>query len=337
MPRTIKLKRKHDPEDHRRSAYRVTLFLPGGRYPQGTFCSPTGLFHADDNIVFAVTLGAPWHVDAEDLPYSEADWLLPDAVRLLGSLMLTERFTDRRCGFYPFPSSGFVLDESAVDLTRPETALAVKQALLRTVDNRLWAKRQVDRIWRQCLGHRFFLFDPHELEIDQYQQCWRHIDTKNYVLMRALQSLIKADMLAVHHEFTEEASTACFIALDASFELVRRHLKNLGVAEPSACDAGDWLYRIFDEPLGVGFDGLKYFEEFYTQRIRTIHPGSRYGDTPFAAVAYDDYIHLRQALPQVLSYLVLGTHTPRFAERVAERMRSWQTPVPDHCTGACAT
>lgn len=331
MYHRVKLKRKYDQADYWRSAYRVTLFLPEGRYPQGTFCSPTGLFHADHDIVFAVTFGPPWHVAGESLPYSEADWLLPEAVRLLGSLMLTERFTDRRCGFYPLPRSGFVLDENTIDLTKPQVALAVKSALLRTVENRLWAKRQVNDIWRQCLGHTFFLFDPHELEIDQYQRHWLHIDTKNYVLMRALQALIKADMLSTHYEFTEEASIACFIALDASFELVRRHLMASGIANPSARDAGDWLFKVFDEPLGVGIDGMKYFEQFYTQRVRTIHPGSRFGDTPFAAVAYDDYIHLRQALPQVLSYLVLGAHTPRFAEEIAEKERFWQTSSPDHC------
>jgi hypothetical protein len=331
MVRRAKIKRRHDPADYGRSAYRVTLFLPQGRYPDGTFCAPTGLFHADPEIVFSVTFGPPWHVIGDDLPYSEADWLLPDAVRLLGSLMLTERFTDRRCGFYPLPHSAFIVDETTLDLTRPESALSVKSALLNTVNNRLWAKRQVDRIWRLCLGHPYFLFDPHELEIDQYQRHWVHIDTKNYVLMRALQALIKADMLAAHHEFMEEASIACLIALDASFELVRRHLKATGHSDPSARDAGDWLFKTFDEPLGVGIDGMKYFEEFYTQRVRTIHPASRFGDTPFAAVAYDDYIHLRQALPQILSFLVLGTHSPRFAEEVAERERYLRTPIPDHC------
>ena len=332
MSRNLRLKRKYDKADYGRSAYRVTLFLPSGRYPRGTFCSPTGLFHADSEVVFAVTFGPPWRVVGEDLPYSEVDWLLPDVVRLLGSLMLTERFTDRRCGFYPLPYSGFILNEIAVELTKPETALAVKSALFRTVNNRLWAKPHVRGIWQQCLGHTYFLFDPHELEIDQYQRHWNHIDAKNYVLMRALQSLIKADMLAVHHEFTEEASIACFIALDASFELVRRHLKASGNTDPSAKDAGDWLFKVFDEPMGVGNGDMKYFEEFYTQRVRTIHPGSRFGDTPFAAVAYDDYIHLRQALPQILSYLVLGTHTPRFAKEVAESERKWKTPAPDHCS-----
>lgn len=161
MPINVKLKRKYDPADHRRSAYRVTLFLPQGRYPQGTFCSPTGLFHADPEVVFAVTFGPPWHVVGDDLPYSEADWLLPDTVRLLGSLILTERFPDQRCGFYPLPYGGLVLDSGGVDLTQPETASAVKLALFRTVHNRLWARHQVDRYWRQCLGHTFFLFEPH--------------------------------------------------------------------------------------------------------------------------------------------------------------------------------
>lgn len=71
---------------------------------------------------------------------------------------------------------------------------------------------------------------------------------------------------------------------------------------------------------------MKYFEEFYAQRVRTIHPSSRFGDTPFATVAYDDYIHLRQSLPQILSYLVLGTHPPRVAKEIAEKKRFWKTP-----------
>jgi len=245
--------------------------------------------------------------------------------------MLTERFTDRRCAFYPLPNSGLVLDETTLDLTRPQTAAAVKSTLLRTVESRLWLKHPVQRFWRAFHGHEFFLFSPHELEIDEYQRHWLRIETSNYVLMRALQALVKADMLSVHYEFTEEASTACFVALDASFELVRRHLMTQGLRDPSARDAGDWLFRVFDEPLGVGVAGMKYFEEFYAQRVRTIHPGSRLGDTPFAAVAYDDYIHLRQSLPQILSYLVLGEHSPRFAEELAERDRLWSTRVANNC------
>ena len=192
MARYIKLKRKHDPADWRRARFSTILFDPRGSYPRGTFATPTAMFHADNEIVFAA-------------------------------------------------------------------------------------------------------------------------------------------MLAGHPEFCEEATVATFIALDASHELVLRHLRANGIANPSSTDAGNWLYVTFDEPMGVhGAAGLKYFEEFYAQRVQTVHPGSRYGDVPFAPVMANDYIHLREALPGVFGYLVLGEHNPFFWRGVADRKAKWGATVPSH-------
>ena len=316
----IRLKRKYDRGDFAAERYRVTLFLPRGMYPRGTFCTPDGIFHADEQIVFTVSFGRPWRATAEHLPYSEVDWLLPEVVRLLGSLMMVEKFPEGlRNRFYPLPRSGFVLEEDSIDLTRPETAIQVKDALLRTVRDRFWARR-VEQTWRNCLGGAIRLFDPYELSIDEYQEYWLNISTANHVLMRGIQALIKSDMLAANEEFQEEAAIATFIALDASFELVLRELRRQGVDNPCARDAGDWLYRVFEEPLGMfDADGLRYFEEFYSQRIQTIHPGSRLGDVPFAPVMVDDYIHLRQSLPGIFGFLIRGRHSSHFLHEVDER------------------
>jgi hypothetical protein len=277
------------------------------------------LFHADEEIVFAVTFGTTWHGHSDDLPYSEVDWLEPEAVRLLGSLVLTERFVDgMHCRFYPLAHGGFIVDEASLDLCDPATAQSVKKALLATINNPDWPEH-VQANWSLCRCDEFVLFDPGELNIDLLQAYWQQVLVNNRVLLRGLQALIKSDMLGHHHEFQEEGAVAAFIAMDASFELVRRHLRANGNANPTAQDAGDWLYKTFDEPLGVyGSEGLKYFEEFYRQRVQTVHPASRYGDMPYAPVMVDDRIHLREALPGVLAYLVLGKHPPSFWERVAE-------------------
>src|SRR5690606_24979398 len=123
--------------------------------------------------------------------------------------------------------------------------------------------------WHVCLEKEFFLFEPTELSVDLFIEYWQRLSTSNHVLMRALQALIKSDMLASHGEFMEEAAIATFIAMDASFTLVLRYLEGQGIKNPSSKDAGDWMYRVFDEPMGVhGADGLKYFEGFYSQRIQ---------------------------------------------------------------------
>lgn len=330
MEKYVKLKRKHDANDWNSTRHKTILFSPRGMYPRGTFCTPSSLFHADDDIVFAVTYGARWSA-TDDLPYREVDWLEPEVVRLLGALMMTEQFHGGlRSRFYPLPHSGFILNEGKLDLSEPNIAIAIKRAMLRTVNNRLWPKHVQDG-WPYAIGKKFHLFNPAELSIDYFWRYWEGIPTGSHVLMRGIQALVKADMLAAYSEFREEAIIATFIAMEASHELVLRHLRANGLKNPTSADAGEWLYQTFDEPMGVyGAEGLKYFEEFYSQRVQSMHPGSRYGDVPFAPVMADDYTHLRHALPNVFGYLVLGEHTTFFWQEVADRrVLRGKAPRPD--------
>jgi hypothetical protein len=283
---------------------------------------PTGLFHADDDIVFAATHGRRWSAVDDDLPYSEVDWLEPELLRLLGGFMMAEHFPEGlRFRPYPIAHSGFVIDTEVLDLTAPGTAQAVKTALLATQHEPKWHG------WRQerwSVGAKpAYLFDAEgEISVEDLPAYWRGISTADHVLMRGIQALVKSDMLAMHTEFMEEAITATFIAMESSFQLVRRHLQALGNPNPSAHDAGAWMYETFEKPMGIwAAEGLRYFEEFYHQRIQTVHPASRFGGVPYAPVMVDDWVHLRQALPHVFGYLVLGRHPGQFWT-YAEEVRS---------------
>jgi len=308
--------------------YAVTLFRSCGAYPRGTFAMPTGLLLADDDIVFAVTYGRRWQASLDNLPYSEVDWLEPELVRLLGALMMTEQFPEGiRCRFYPIPHGGRVIDEESFDLTQPGVADAVKSALLSAPPLRDVVAIEECRKpvgWKQG-----FLFETNELSIEEFPAYWRGISTVDHVLLRGVQALIKSDMLATHHEFMEEATMAAFIAMEASFQLVRRHLQAGGNPNPSSGDAGRWLYETFDQPMGtLASKGMRYFEAFYDQRIQTVHPASRFGDVPYAPIMVDDWMHLRQALPGIFAYLVLGRHTAFFHRRVEEERIRRERPPP---------
>jgi hypothetical protein len=184
-------------------------------------------------------------------------------------------------------------------------------------------------MWETCQGQTFNLTDPTGSSKRLQRRYYAAFSLENHILMRGVQALIKADMLSYHHEFQEEATIATFIALDASFEMVIRHLRASGIKNPGSREAGDWLNRTFDEPLGLsGGAGMRYFEEFYDQRIQTIHPGSRFGDAPYAPVMVDDWVHLRMTLPQVFGYLLIAEHAPHFQRRIeaAKRMASLSMP-----------
>jgi hypothetical protein len=241
--------------------------------------------------------------------------------------MMTEQFAEGiRCRFYPIPHSGRVIDAESFDLMQPGSAEVVKSALLRTPSSR--GVVALEECHKSAGWQKGFLFETDELSIEEFPAYWQGIKTADHVLLRGVQALIKSDMLAMHEEFMEEATMATFIAMEASFQLVRRHLQAMGNSNPSSADAGKWVYETFDEPMGVGApEGMRYFEEFYDQRIQTVHPASRFGDIPYAPVMVDDWIHLRQALPGIFAHLVLGRHSTFFHRRVEEERESRERPA----------
>jgi hypothetical protein len=324
----ITFKRQRDPKTWDDVQYKVTLFRArGGHYPRATFRLPGALFHADDDMVFMVTHGQRWAAN-KDLPYSEVDWLDPQVIRLAGAMMMITEFEESSPRFYPEPHHSFIIEGDDLDFGDPLLAQEIRVALQATMENPdfpIW----VAEAWRAYPGDEFALFDAaSRLELDLLPRYWATIDVDDHVLMRGIHALIKSDMLASRYEFEEEACIQTFIAMEASHQLVLEHLRAEGNPNPSSVDAGDWVNKIFDEPLGVGFQGAKYFEEFYEQRIQTVHPRSRFGDTPFAPIAADDRMHLRGSLPHIFGYLVLGEHNPSFFAALGERTRA----RPNRCT-----
>lgn len=289
--------------------YRVTPFKATGRYPRGSFGTATARFFADDEVVFAVTPDVAWSREG-DLPYSEVDWMQPELVRLLGAIMFCERFTERRCCFYPVVHGDVFVSGRALDFEHTESVKAVRDKVVGVAP---FASPSAELPERTMGG----LFNATDLNIGWVRRYWHSISPNNFVLMRSIQAMVKCDMLSNHPEFQEEAGIAAFIAMDATFELVLRHLKSLGVKSPSAIDAGIWFHRTFDGPMGFPLpDPAHFLSEFYDLRIRTIHPGSRHGDAPYATLAIDDRIHLRQTLPGTLAYLLTQAHAPDFYDRL---------------------
>ena len=127
------------------------------------------------------------------------------------------------------------------------------------------------------------------------------------------------DMLSRYSEFFEEATISCFIALEASFRIILKKLEQDGVKNPGAKDAALWLHRHFDSHLGFEEPLGRYFEEFYDQRVMTLHPSSKFGEFAYAPLARDDLFHLRGSLRSIFGYLVSGAHDRGFPEIIKER------------------
>lgn len=297
------------------------LFRPFGMYPEGTFVTRNGLFHASPAAVFSLVHGKDWRDLDSNLPYSEFDWASPQELRLLGSLLLCEKREDCYMSFYPIIQYSPWLDVSTLNLKQPDLVARVLD-LLHSAAEVHGPGHEHDAI-ALCLEGGVNLASPSQYNLDRLHLFWRRIRPSNYVLMRGIRALIKADMLCHHREFWEEALLSIYVALDASFHLVVENLRSNGVTNPTSHDAAVWLHEHFDAAFEIQppKEVERYFEQFYEERIMTLHPASRLGQTPFVPTMHDDVIHLRRSLREIFSYLVSGFHGQDYWDDVQSIIR----------------
>jgi hypothetical protein len=221
--------------------------------------------------------------------------------------------------FYPIVRFGPLLDAIDLDLQSSETVANVRSLLLARAGQLESSPYGDFSSMSRCRGE-YELVDPKDYALDRLQEFWSALATPNYVLLRGVYALMKSDMLTRHEEFYEEALLSLYIALDASFSLIRRELEKEGFSNPAAHDAAIWLHRHFDAPFGfpAPSSNEKYFSEFFEQRVMTVHPASRFGDLPYSPTMHDDVIYLRRSLRQVFAYLVTARHDSGYLEAVRD-------------------
>lgn len=297
------------------ATWRVMLFLPKGQYPKVTLYTANGLFHADDDLVFSVVRSESWQLLVPEGSYSEFDWAFPQELRLLVAMLLCETRDGPLIRFYPVVRFSPVLALDEPDFSNPGFVQDVKELLLQAAKKP--RSNHSDNVIKKCIEGKYCLIESEQYAFERFNTFWNKIDVRNYVLMRGVYALIKAEMLACHRAFWEEAIIISYISLEATFQLVIRALEKAGVKNPNSKDASVWLHENFDKAFGHSEPLTeKYFEEFYEDRIRTLHPSSRFGETPYAPIMHDDFVHLRRSLREIFAFLVSNEHGQDFHEEV---------------------
>ena len=295
----------------REQSYVVRVFHPRGQYPRTTILQPNAIYWADDELVFSVVHSIPWRAFDETAAYTEMDWLAPDELQFLGSILFCETRDDAPIKLYPVYGFAPRIARKTLDLTRPAVAQKIRDSIWLRLKHPTWGYHRPEI--SECLTLRYTLVAAERFNLERQPLYWSGISPKNYVLLRGISALLKSDMLSSYYEFYEEATIAAFIAMEASFRLILRQIQVEGVKQPTAQDAARWLFEHFDKPMGLPEPTIeRYFEEFYDQRVMTLHPSSRFGDNPYAPVSHDDYYHLRSSLREVLAYVAAGSHGPDF-------------------------
>lgn len=276
------------------------LMSPLGIYPDRSFGHRDAAYHfASDATLTLVRAERPPTVPSY---YSEVEWASAEEICFMAAMALSRADGEPPVTLYPLPEAFPVNLPPEVRLDDTLLQAEIKAAVLEKMTERL-SKRQTHRshdpLLPPALSGTGYLTSGPGFVYHHYEALAGRVDPTDTLLVRGLSTWLRSAMLASHYWFIEEAITALFISMEASFRLVRRRLQSSGLANPSAADAAAFVGEVFnEEPLE------RYFSDYYDSRVMSMHPESRFGIFPFAPLAVDDYYHLHGSMRALYAYII---------------------------------
>ena len=319
-PEAMKSKAAPDPElsiggmSYKKRDYEgvlVRLLSPLGDYPIGTINHRGAAMVIRPDLSALITTFEP--VEEPEDYYSEIEYLSQFEIRALASILLSLRGDLAFLGLYPAP---YAMERRyiGVDLSDAATVNKLMDEFAAFVRRVPLYQGEMHR--PPLIGGLAYSYDDgsrleHERQLDIFDS----IDVSDHLMMRGLGALVRAIMLERFTEFLESSAMSLYVAMEASMEIVKEIVCAEGNENPTAKDAGRFLDRIF----GCEWEAEGYFEEYYEDRIKIIHPASSFGVFPGAALGVDDVWGLRRSLVHLYDFLVTGN--------VKEEMK-WRSRTP---------
>jgi hypothetical protein len=230
-----------------------------------------------------------------DEHYSDFEFLALEEIRFLAGIVLAVHPDNGMAYTYPLPEHvdvGFGLDDDALIETAKRLATRISE--------HGWSRRSA--VLPPACGGPAYQWREDGVNVAQVLDVVHATQLNDHLLVRGLGALLRADMCWQHHEIAEAAVIQLYIALDVSFQMVLQVLREQGVPNPTAFDAGTLIHDQVFNP-GTYTDG--YFEDWYEARIKTMHPSSRFGVFAVAPLqASDDYFWLRHVMGEVYYWLI---------------------------------
>ncbi|MBF0305976.1 MAG: hypothetical protein HQL41_10065 [Alphaproteobacteria bacterium] len=290
-----------------KAVMRIRLMSPLGRYPNADVKIGQSHMIIRKDIAFTAVVVMPSATHGFGVEhYSEIEILAAEEIRFLGALTLSLHAEKGMVYAYPLPL------EKNLPLARPEEPTKLWDAQSLLIEARALADAVPER-WRTHgailpprMGGPPYMIHGADLDLDVFALLHRDVELTNWLALRGLGTLVRADMLFTRPELAEAALMMIFVALEASLGLIWEKLKSAGNSAPTAMDAGRYLDSVFNPHLETG----KYFESSYEDRIKIMHPASRFGVFAFPPASYDNYYDLRQDLHSVYAHLLVGKIWP---------------------------
>jgi hypothetical protein len=275
----------------------ICAFSPAGLYWSENLITLSTAYVVADDLIFSACRFDESHLP-EDF-YTDFDDPRVEEVRLHSALLLA---VDDDAGWMtPIPASERIQINQQPDLT---VAGVVQElaGLLREYANVTRSARRIEPVSPPCAGGPRYELRQDKPSVDVHALLTA-IDLRDHVLMRGLTALSRAVMMFAS-PFRAEAAYSLFVSLDASFSFVLRKLRESGYTSPTAYDAGQYIELALSDPLTAA----RYFEGYYEDRIKALHPESRFGVSPYLRFSVSEAYQLARALRAVWRSLILSQH-----------------------------
>jgi hypothetical protein len=281
---------EHDPA----KPLRVRVFSPLGFYPPHPVRTPGAqLLVRDDLIVSAVQVMPPKAHGFGDQHFSDLEFLALEEIRFLAGIALAVHPDNGMAWTYPL--RGHV--DVALGLDDDALIEAARRHAAGTSERGWWSSGAV---LPPAIGGPAYQRREIGIDVAGVLGVVRAAQLSDHLLMRGLGALLRADMCWQHDEIAEAAVIQLYVALDVSFQMMLQILRDRGVENPSALDAGALIDSVFNPEVNSG----GYFEDYYEGRIKTMHPSSRFGVFAVAPLEADDYFFLRHGMVEVYHWLI---------------------------------
>jgi hypothetical protein len=230
-----------------------------------------------DFIMSAIQVEPPEAHGFADEHFSEFEFLALEERRFLAAIVLTMHPDNGRA--YTYPLQGHVDVAFGLD------------------DDALLEAAQQLKVLPPVGGGPAYKWSEARVDVARVLDVVRATQLTDHLLMRGLGALLQADMCFQHLEIREAAVIQLYVALEVSFQMVLRLLRERGLPNPSAIDAEALMDDVFDT-------GGYFFKDYYEDRVKTMHPSSRFGVFPVAPLLADDYYFLRYGMVEIYHWLI---------------------------------
>ena len=275
----------------------LRVMHPRGSYPGDYFLHPDAVFISEPKCVMSITRVEPRNRDLEGFG-SELSWASVAEIHLWAAITLSIPEGSGVYHVYPTTWARYIdpLDLPSLDLSDDDCIQQFQE---------IGSELTVDRFSEVHFGA--YTRRENDANSATRRKLYQALSSRNPLLIRGANCMLKSWMLWSHDVFGEEAALSVFIAMEAALDHLRLALGDQQRRELSYNDVHDYLSRTMHlgEPLS------QYLRMCWDNRVMLAHPNSKHGCYTIPPLSADDFYETYESLVTVYRFILLGEDRPR--------------------------